>query len=112
MSTAVREEANDQFAAELRAELGRQRMSQSELARRMNVDQPWLQKRLSGVIPLRIGEVYEMASLLEIPLERLFDAVKRGGKTAARRGLEFGVFRIQPLITRILPVRGYSLRAA
>jgi len=79
MSLSLRESANDYVAQEIRAELGRQRLSARELARRMDVDQPWLQKRLAGIIPLRIGEVIEIAQLLKVPLERIADgsAIKR-----------------------------------
>ena len=75
MSMATREIANDYVAEELRAELGRQRVSISELARRMDVEQSWLHKRLTGVIPLRIGEVIEITDLLKVPLERFFERV-------------------------------------
>ena len=112
MSTTVRESANDYVAQEIRAELGRQRLSARELARRMEVDQPWLQKRLAGVIPLRVGEVFEIADCLHLPIERLFDAAKQAGKAAGRMGLEFGVSSIRLLMTRILPVHPFSIRAA
>lgn len=75
MSMSARETANDYVAEELRAELGRQRVSVSELARRMDVEQSWLHKRLTGIIPLRVGEVIEIAGLLKIPLERFFERV-------------------------------------
>jgi len=78
MSASYRESANDFVAQEIRAELARQRVSARELARRMDVDQPWIQKRLAGVIPLRFGEVLEIADLLKVPLERIAEgAIKR-----------------------------------
>ena len=80
-----RESANDYVAQEIRAELGRQRLSASELARRMEVDQPWLQKRLAGVIPLRVGEVMEIAALLKIPLDRFSTALANVGAEGRMR---------------------------
>ena len=75
MSTSVREAANDYAAAALKDELYQQRISERELARRMDVPQSWLNKRLTGEIPLRFGEVFEIASLLQIPLDRFQKAL-------------------------------------
>ena len=75
MSMSVREAANDGAASVLKEELYQQRMSERELARRMEVPQSWLNKRLTGEIPLRFGEVFEIASLLRIPLDRFSAAV-------------------------------------
>jgi transcriptional regulator with XRE-family HTH domain len=78
MSTALREAANDYVAEELRAEMGRKRISMSELARRMDVEHTWLYKRLTGTIPLRFGEVFEIANLLDLPLDQIgWDSIKR-----------------------------------
>jgi len=96
---STRERANDLVAQELRAELARQRLSMADLARKMDVEQSWLHKRLTGVIPLRIGEVMDIADLLKIPLERIIERV-RSAKDATTRvysrsasGLHFRPFR-------------------
>ena len=78
MSMSVREAANDSAAAAVKETLYEQRISERELARRMGVTQSWLNKRLTGEIPLRFGEVFEIASLLKVSLDKLAgDAIKR-----------------------------------
>jgi transcriptional regulator with XRE-family HTH domain len=89
MNAGFRDGASDYLAQELRAELGRQRLSTRELARRMDVDQSWLHKRLTGVIPLRFGEVIEIAAHLEIPEEQLY-ALLRSAASAARNAGKAG----------------------
>ena len=87
MSMSVREAANDAAAAAVKEELYQQRISERELARRMDVPQSWLNKRLTGEVPLRYGEVFEIASLLKIPLSRLQKAMATVSVRAASERL-------------------------
>jgi len=66
--------ASAKVAREIRAELGRQRISRAELARRLQVT-PWLiSRRMSGTTPFTVDEVHEIAHVLEVPAERLLQA--------------------------------------
>lgn len=65
-------EIHEAVAAEVRAELARQQMSQSELARRLGVNQPWISRRLIGTVPLDVRELAQIAEILRIPTTRFF----------------------------------------
>lgn len=53
-------------AAEIRAELGRQRITQAALADKLGVSRPYLSRRLSGETPLSVGDVAAIAELLGV----------------------------------------------
>jgi transcriptional regulator with XRE-family HTH domain len=53
-------------AAEIRAELGRQRLSQADLARRLGVSRPWVSRRLSGQTALSIPDIARIAHELGV----------------------------------------------
>ena len=62
---------NDSVAAEIRAEMGRQAITQQELARRLGWAQSQLSRRLSGAIPWRTDEIERIARALDIPVSQL-----------------------------------------
>lgn len=47
-----------------------QGISQRELARRVGVDQKWVQRRLTGVIEFRPSDIEAVATALDVPLSR------------------------------------------
>lgn len=53
-------------AANIRAELARQRVSQAQVAERLGLSQAAVSRRLSGQTPFEIDEVAEVASLLDV----------------------------------------------
>jgi transcriptional regulator with XRE-family HTH domain len=60
-----------QFVAErVRAELGIQQISGAELARRMNVSQAYVWRRLNGETPFDVAELASLAELLGVPVTR------------------------------------------
>lgn len=66
-TTRDRGEAADlTVAAEIRAELGRQRLSQTDLARRLGVSRPWVSRRLSGQTALSIADIARIADDLGV----------------------------------------------
>lgn len=65
---------NDRVVARLRTELACKRLSQSELARRMDVRPQWISRRMSGKVPLTLAEVEQMADVLDMPPEHLLVA--------------------------------------
>lgn len=62
-------------AREIRAELGRQRISQNELARRLRVTQNYLWRRMAGQTPFSLDDVDAIAAELGVSPS---DLVKRG----------------------------------
>lgn len=68
--------SNNQLPARIRAELGRQNISQSELARRIGRSQPWTWNRLNGQIELTVKDVEQIALALDVPLSALLPDTK------------------------------------
>jgi transcriptional regulator with XRE-family HTH domain len=64
----------ERAAAEIRAELGRQNISRTELARRMGVERMWLYHRLSGSTLLRVDDIERIAAALGVPVAQLLPA--------------------------------------
>lgn len=58
-------------AAEVRGEMGRQRMTGTALATRMRVSQAVISRRLTGEVPFDIAELHEIAQILEVPITHL-----------------------------------------
>lgn len=61
---------NEKLAAEVRAELGRRRMSHSDLARRVHRTQMYMHRRLTGEVPFGAIELAEVAEALDVPVEQ------------------------------------------
>jgi transcriptional regulator with XRE-family HTH domain len=59
-------------AAEVRAEMARQRMSQQELARRLGVAQQTISRRHTGEVPWDVSELLAVAELLNVPVSLFF----------------------------------------
>ncbi len=53
-------------AAEIRAELGRQKLSQAELARRLGKTEMYVSRRLADGTSLDLGDVLAIAALLDV----------------------------------------------
>lgn len=58
-------------AGQIRAELGRARMSQSVLAERLGVSHSWVYRRLIGEAPLTVADVQAIANALGVAVEVL-----------------------------------------
>ena len=61
----------DLVAAEVRAEMARQRRTQAELAEHLNVSQAAVSRRLVGLVPFDVSELDEVAAFLGVPLADL-----------------------------------------
>ena len=66
---------SEAIAGEFRAEMARKRITGSTLAKMLGWGQQYLSRRLTGTVPLHVGEMVKIADYLEIPLERLFARV-------------------------------------
>jgi transcriptional regulator with XRE-family HTH domain len=59
---------NDTVAAEVRAELGRQRVTGAELAKRLGVSGVWVSRRLSGHQSLTTDDLEAISTALAVPV--------------------------------------------
>ncbi|WP_213452855.1 helix-turn-helix domain-containing protein [Rhizomonospora bruguierae] len=58
------------IAAELRAEMGRQRVTQAKLADVLGVSQPQVSDRMLGTVDWRVTELIQVAEFLGVPVTR------------------------------------------
>lgn len=71
MTESIGTQADLTVAGEIRAELARQRVTQTELVRRLGVSRPWLVRRLSGETPLTMADIATIADILNVPVTQL-----------------------------------------
>lgn len=62
------------MAANVRAEMARQRISQVKLAETLCVSQPAISRRLSGRVALNVEELARIADILGVPVAELVAA--------------------------------------
>lgn len=67
----------DSVAAEVRAQLARQRMSASALAKALGKSEMYISRRLRGEMPLDLDDLERIASALEVDFAALLPAVGR-----------------------------------
>lgn len=77
--------AHEIVAAEVRAELARQRISGRQAARRLGWTQQALSRRLTGDIPFNVAELAELAGLLGIEVTAFFPQGRGAILTGLRR---------------------------
>jgi transcriptional regulator with XRE-family HTH domain len=63
---------NRRVTEEIRAEMARQRVSQTALAETLGRNQTYVSYRLTGKKSLTLNEVEEIAEILRVPVDRLF----------------------------------------
>ena len=63
-------------AANVRAELARRRIRQSDVAQRLGVSRQNVAQRLNGSVDFRVGELIAIADMLGITIAELLDGVK------------------------------------
>lgn len=62
---------SDTVSAEIRAEMGRQRLTQVDLAGKLGIKQAHLSRRLTGEVTWRVDEVMRVALILGVPFRQL-----------------------------------------
>jgi len=72
---------SDQIAEEIRAELGRQRMSQRKLAAMLGVSPAWINFRLTGVQEIGLNDLARICAAINVPVTRIMAEALR---TASR----------------------------
>jgi len=65
-------EITQYVAAEIRAQLARRRMSGHEAARRLGWHQTQMHRRMTGDRPIHAHHVFQIAQLLDVPVEQFF----------------------------------------
>jgi transcriptional regulator with XRE-family HTH domain len=73
-------------AAEVRANLARQRISGRQAALRLGWTPPYLSRRLIGEIPFDVADLQKMADLLDLPVTAFFDAPQHQTSAHAESG--------------------------
>ena len=63
--------ATDRVAANIRAEMARQRLSQSTVAGAVGMSPAAMSQRLTGKTPIDVNELVRLAAVLDIPAESL-----------------------------------------
>lgn len=71
---ATTDDIRQHIAAEVRAELARQRLSQREVADILDLPQSVVQLRLVGTRPFRAEELVQLATALGVPIARFIPA--------------------------------------
>ena len=66
--------ATERVAANIRAELARQGISQTDLAASLRKSQPTVSRRLLGRVPFSVDELDIIADLLDVPMAQLVAA--------------------------------------
>lgn len=64
--------AQRHIAAEVRAELARQQVTDSMIAEAMGQNQQWFNRRKNGDVPFSAAELAFVATYLGVPIEQLF----------------------------------------
>jgi transcriptional regulator with XRE-family HTH domain len=79
---------SERAAEEIRALLGRRRMSGRELARRLGASPSWVNFRLTGSQPISLDDLQRFADVLDVPVTDLLPRTEEGRliTTAAPRG--------------------------
>lgn len=63
--------AVERIAANVRAEMARQQITQVQLAGRLELSQAAISRRLSSRVPFNVEELARIAGVLEVPLSAL-----------------------------------------
>lgn len=63
----------ERVAGEVRAEMARQHVSQSEVAQKLGVTQQTLSKRLIGLRPIDLAELEQLAAVLGVPVTQFLN---------------------------------------
>jgi transcriptional regulator with XRE-family HTH domain len=63
-------------AANVRAELARRRITQTDVAQRLGVSRQNVAQRLNGSVDFRVGELIAVADMLGITIAELLNGVK------------------------------------
>jgi transcriptional regulator with XRE-family HTH domain len=69
---------SERVAEEIRAMLGRRRMSGRQLATKLGVSQTWMSTRLTGTTPIDLNDLERIAAILDVEVAELLPIPKPG----------------------------------
>lgn len=67
----------DYVAAQLRAEMARRQIPAAELARKLQVNENWVGRRMRGKNAITMSDLEQIANALEVPLSYFLPAAER-----------------------------------
>ena len=70
----MRKSLAEAVAEEIRALMGRKRVRNVEIARGMEVSEPYISRRLSGEVALDLNDLEHIARILDVQVTDLFPA--------------------------------------
>ena len=76
-------EQTQALAANIRAELARQRISGRELARLLDEQPSWVHRRLSAAQEITVDDLYRIASVLNVPAQTLLGSAAPTDRASA-----------------------------
>ena len=74
-------------AGEVRAHLGRHRLSGRAAAFRLGWTQQYMSRRLTGAVPFDVDDLDKLAELLDVPVTAFFDVPVAALSSAVRKAL-------------------------
>jgi hypothetical protein len=83
-------EPHQWVAAEVRAEMARQRVSQQTLAGAVGISQAAISRRITGEVPFDVTELARVAEVLGVPAAQFLDAGKSPGSKPGGPGTSPG----------------------
>lgn len=98
---------------EIRVLLLRRRMTQAQLADRLQVPQPWISRRLTLTVPMTLDDVDRVAEALDVSVwELLGTGVRRPTDGYVRRLMHFAgrIYR-RASVPRYMPTSRFALAA-
>lgn len=68
----------EHIAGEIRAEMARRRLNQTEMAQRLGMSQAAFSRHLNGVVPMTVDFIEGVAHELDVPVSRLIGPPESG----------------------------------
>jgi len=72
----------DHITGEIRAEMARRRLNQTDMAQRLGMSQAAFSRHLNGVVPMTLDFVEDVARELGVPVSQLLSDPPESGLTA------------------------------
>ncbi len=117
-ATGTTDTVRDTLAANLSAELARQRWSARKAATALGVSHVYVSRRANGAVPMTGSDLVMFSELLDIPVAKLFEGTKKAptpkgeGQTEPPAGIEPATYSLQgahsAIVTRLHPRTGSS----
>jgi transcriptional regulator with XRE-family HTH domain len=85
MSTGRTQTFAEQVAAEIRAEMGRQQVSNAALAELLGVSEMWVSRKKRGLTPLTLDEVQRIAEVLDVEVAELLPSADQTAERVLTR---------------------------